>query len=83
MPPNGNPGIGFYSGEQIAVLGDYPENGNWPPHLHFQIMLSMLDFEIDFPGVGYSNQMDVFKELCPDPNFLFKLEALGPKESES
>ncbi len=77
------PGDRILRGEQVAVLGDYPENGNWPPHLHFQIMLSMLDFEIDFPGVGYPNQVDVFKELCPDPNLLFKLEALGPRERDA
>jgi 4-aminobutyrate aminotransferase-like enzyme/Ser/Thr protein kinase RdoA (MazF antagonist) len=74
------PGDRILRGEQIAVLGDYPENGNWPPHLHFQVMLSMLDYEIDFPGVGYFNQLDVFKELCPDPNHLFNLQALGPRK---
>jgi Ser/Thr protein kinase RdoA (MazF antagonist)/murein DD-endopeptidase MepM/ murein hydrolase activator NlpD len=73
------PGDRITRGDQIAVLGDYPENGNWPPHLHFQAMLSMLDYEIDFPGVAYFNQIDVFKELCPDPNLLFKLESLGPR----
>ncbi len=73
------PGDRIIAGAQIAELGNYPENGNWPPHLHFQIMLSMLDYEIDFPGVGYFNQVDVFKELCPDPNLLFKLPVLGPR----
>ena len=73
------PGDRIPRGDQIAVLGDHPENGNWPPHLHFQAMLSMLDYEIDFPGVAYFNQIDVFKELCPDPNLLFKLESLGTR----
>ena len=30
-------------GDCIAVLGNHPENGNWAPHLHFQIMLSLTE----------------------------------------
>ena len=63
-------------GEKIAELGNYPENGNWAPHLHFQIMMSMLDYEVDFPGVAYFKQLNVWEGLCPDPNLLFKSDAL-------
>jgi 4-aminobutyrate aminotransferase-like enzyme/Ser/Thr protein kinase RdoA (MazF antagonist) len=63
-------------GDKISELGNYPENGNWASHLHFQVMLSMLNYEIDFPGVTYYNQIDVWKGICPDPNLLFKSEAL-------
>ena len=66
-------------GEQIAVLGNYPENGNWAPHLHFQVMLSLLDYKKDFPGVAYFNQIEVWKSLCPNPNLLFKID--GFKEN--
>ena len=67
-------------GQRIAELGNYPENGNWPPHLHLQIMLSMLGYENDFPGVAYFNQAGVFAGICPDPNALFKLESLAPRK---
>ncbi|HET8735229.1 MAG TPA: aminotransferase class III-fold pyridoxal phosphate-dependent enzyme, partial [Pricia sp.] len=50
--------------------------GNWVPHLHFQIMLSMLGYAIDFPGVAYHRQVAVWKILCPDPNLLFRSENL-------
>lgn len=70
-------------GEKIAELGDTPENGHWAPHLHFQIMLSMLDYTIDFPGVAYNNQIEVWKDLCPDPNLWFKSKALEPKVKET
>ena len=63
-------------GQKISELGNYPENGNWAPHLHFQIMLSLLDYKDDFPGVAYPNQLDVWKSLCLDPNLLFKLDNL-------
>lgn len=63
-------------GEKIAELGNYPENGNWAPHLHFQILLSLFDYKTDFPGVAYLNQIDVWKSVCPDPNLLFKSKGL-------
>ncbi len=64
------------TGEFIGHLGNYPENGNWPPHLHFEFMLSMLDYQKDFPGVAYHSEIDIWKSMCPDPNLLFKLESL-------
>ncbi len=70
-------------GDVIAEIADYPENGNWAPHLHFQIMLSMLDYKIDYPGVCYFNQIDVWKDLCPDPNLIFKSKELDLDLSDS
>jgi 4-aminobutyrate aminotransferase-like enzyme/Ser/Thr protein kinase RdoA (MazF antagonist) len=63
-------------GEKIAELANYPENGNWAPHLHFQVLLSLFDYNVDYPGVAYLSQIDVWKSVCPDPNLLFKSEAL-------
>ena len=68
-------------GEKIAELGNYPENGNWAPHLHFQIMLSLFDYKIDYPGVAYLSQIDVWKSVCQDPNLVFKSEDLKAKQS--
>lgn len=59
-------------GDVIGFLGDPEENGVWAPHLHFQLMLSVLDYKLDFPGVAYPNQLKVWKSICPDPNLLFK-----------
>ena len=70
-------------GDKISEIGNYPENGNWPPHLHFQIMLSMMDFKIDFPGVMYFNQINIWKEICPDPNLFFKSKSLDLKQEIS
>lgn len=63
-------------GEKIGALGNSTENGNWAPHLHFQVMLSLLNYHNDFPGVAYYNQIDVWQSICPDPNLLFKSDAL-------
>ncbi len=73
---NKNVGQSITKGENIGYLGHPEENGNWAPHLHFQVMLSMLGYTIDFPGVCYFNQIEVWKSVCPDPNLLFKSEAL-------
>ena len=35
-----NVGDTILKGEKIVELANYPENGNWVPHLHFQVMLS-------------------------------------------
>lgn len=66
-------------GEKIGELGDRTVNGNWAPHLHFQLMLSLLDYANDFPGVAYPNQIDLWKGICPDPNVLFKIKTLQTK----
>ena len=66
-------------GDQVSILANYPENGDWAPHLHFEIMLSLLDYTNDFPGVGYLHQIDIWKSLCPNPNLLFKVD--GFKEN--
>ncbi|QTD38878.1 aminotransferase class III-fold pyridoxal phosphate-dependent enzyme [Polaribacter batillariae] len=66
-------------GEQIAVLANYPENGNWAPHLHFQAFLSMLNYKNTFPGVAFFNEIEVWKSICPNPNLLFKIK--GSKEN--
>ncbi len=77
------PGDTIKQGQLIGKLGAAHENGSWSPHLHFQIMLSMLDYQNDFPGVTYPSQQEVWKDFCPDPNLLFKDAALKPKKSNS
>lgn len=59
-------------GDCIGYLGTPDENGGWSPHLHFQLMLSMLNYQFDFPGVTYPGQEPVWKSICPDPNLLFQ-----------
>jgi murein DD-endopeptidase MepM/ murein hydrolase activator NlpD len=63
-------------GTEIAVLGDASENGDWVPHLHFQIMLTLLEYQNDFPGVAFESEVEVWKNICPNPNLLFKLDGL-------
>ncbi len=64
------------AGEKIAEIGPYPENGDWPPHLHFQLMTDMLGLKGDFPGVCSLADRAKFLAICPDPNFLLKIPGL-------
>ena len=36
----------------LARIGAMQENGGWAPHLHFQIIMDLLDRGRDFPGVA-------------------------------
>lgn len=63
-------------GDHIGGLGHEMENGNWAPHLHFQVMLSLLDYKLDFPGVAFFSQFNVWKSICPNPMLLFDSEQL-------
>jgi len=79
-----NPGDRIRQGEEISSIANFPENGNWAPHLHFQLMLSLLDYQNDFPGVAYPDELEVWKDLCPDPGLLFArsgLKAYRPADS--
>ncbi len=40
-------------GEEFARVGTTDENGGWVPHVHFQIILDLLELGADFPGVAY------------------------------
>jgi len=59
------------AGEQIASIGVPPTNGNWPPHLHFQLIHDLLGLGVDFPGVAYKSKQDYWLELSPSPARFF------------
>lgn len=64
-------------GQKIAEIGPYPENGNWPPHLHFQLIADMGDKYGDFPGVATSAERAKYAQLCPDPNLILQCRHLA------
>ena len=68
---NKTAGAQVQGGERIASFGGAPENGGWPPHLHFQVMVDMLGLRGDFPGVAYREEAAHMLLLCPDPYSFF------------
>ncbi len=71
-------------GEQFARVGESNENGGWTPHVHFQIILDLLDLGMDFPGVARATECKVWTALSPDPNLLLGIpvERFPAKERE-
>jgi murein DD-endopeptidase MepM/ murein hydrolase activator NlpD len=63
-------------GERIAFVGSPPTNGDWPPHLHFQVIVDMLGKEGDFPGVASEKERELFLRICPDPNLILRSSLL-------
>jgi peptidoglycan LD-endopeptidase LytH len=60
----------FNAGDLLCHLGPFPENGDWPPHLHFQLMWDLLGIWGDFPGVCFQSEIEKYKSICPDPHLL-------------
>jgi 4-aminobutyrate aminotransferase-like enzyme len=72
------------AGEAFARVGAPPANGDWPPHLHLQVILDLLDEGAGFPGVAPPSQRAVWTSLCPDPNLLLRIPAdRFPREEPS
>jgi murein DD-endopeptidase MepM/ murein hydrolase activator NlpD len=66
-------GTKIFGGEVIAEFGMRFENGNWPPHLHFQLIADMQGWKGDYPGVCKYSERQVFLDNCPDPDLLLRL----------
>ncbi|KAA6440110.1 peptidoglycan DD-metalloendopeptidase family protein [Dyadobacter flavalbus] len=66
-------GKSIASGERFASVGTYPENGDWPPHLHFQIIEDMKNYSGDFPGVSSLPDQPYYLSICPDPNLILRI----------
>jgi hypothetical protein len=64
-------GQSVIAGEQIATVGAPPGNGNWPPHLHFQVIHDLADRGADFPGVARPSEQDYWLGLSPSPAAFF------------
>lgn len=61
------------AGTVFAHFGKPEENGFWPPHLHFQVMLDMEGKKGDYPGVCSLSTRAHYLNNCPDPNEILRL----------
>ena len=64
----------FQQGDKIAELGSSEVNGDYPAHLHFQIILDVENYLGDYPGVSSMNSLEFYRNNCPDPNLLLGLK---------
>jgi len=58
-------------GQQFGWVGDFTENGNWPPHLHFQILTFKPKLGSNIPGLFSINELSKALKLYPDPQIYF------------
>lgn len=63
-------------GEAFAELGPFPENGDWPSHLHFQIIADLEGRQGDFPGVAAPSELEKYRQICLNPNLILNLPQL-------
>ncbi|MBS1664665.1 MAG: peptidoglycan DD-metalloendopeptidase family protein [Bacteroidetes bacterium] len=66
-------GKNIKKGEVIAEFGMRFENGNWPPHLHFQLITDIGDWKGDYPGVCRFSEKEQWLENCPDPDLILQM----------
>ena len=70
------PGLSMKSGDVLAQIGNSHENGDWPPHLHFQVITRIGKATGDFPGVCYKDEAGIYGKICPSPSVFFRKMAM-------
>ncbi len=75
---NLNGGERIEKGDVFAEFGIPLENGHWPPHLHFQIIIDLevpiaIGREGDYPGVCKYSERKKYLANCPDPDLILRL----------
>lgn len=66
-------------GEWIAAFGEPAENGQWPPHLHFQVILDMQGMKGDYPGVCRYSERETYLTNCPDADLILGMMQFAAK----
>ncbi|MFN0180487.1 MAG: aminotransferase class III-fold pyridoxal phosphate-dependent enzyme [Gemmatimonadales bacterium] len=65
-----HPGLPLSAGATVGRLGAPAVNGGWSPHVHFQIVVDLLDRPAEFPGVARPSERETWKSLSPAPHAL-------------
>ncbi|NND15466.1 MAG: peptidoglycan DD-metalloendopeptidase family protein [Eudoraea sp.] len=67
--------IGQYmpAGSILGKIGTKEENGEYAPHLHFQLIQDLQGMIADYPGVCALKDLEFYQMNCPDPNLLLQI----------
>jgi murein DD-endopeptidase MepM/ murein hydrolase activator NlpD len=60
-------------GDIFAGVGISIENGQWPPHLHLQLIADMGEWNGDYPGVCRFSEKERWLANSPDPDLVLGL----------
>ncbi|MCV9928206.1 peptidoglycan DD-metalloendopeptidase family protein [Flavobacterium sp. LS1R49] len=63
----------FKKEQILGTLGKSDVNGDYAPHLHFQIIKNIGENLGDYPGVCSKTNLDYYVNNCPNPNLLLKI----------
>ena len=66
-------------GDVFCEFGIPFENGQWPPHLHFQVIKDMEGMKGDYPGVCRFSEGEKYLSNCPDPDLILGMMAYAAK----
>lgn len=69
------------AGDPFAHFGEPGENGHWPPHLHFQLIIDMQGMKGDYPGVCKLSEREKYLSNCPDPDSILGLMRFAKKQT--
>jgi peptidoglycan LD-endopeptidase LytH len=60
-------------GAEFAHFGPAKENGYWPAHLHFQVVIEMHEKKGDYRGVCKYSEREKYLQNCPDPDLILQM----------
>jgi peptidoglycan LD-endopeptidase LytH len=63
-------GFTVQKGDVFCEFGAPSENGQWPPHLHFQVIKNLQGMKGDYPGVCALSDKETLMANCPDPDLI-------------
>lgn len=69
-----NIGDKIKKGQSIAQLGTAQVNGDYAPHLHFQIIKDLQGNTGDYPGVSSLIDLEFYKENTVNPEWVLKMD---------
>ena len=68
-----NEGQYINHGQEFAHFGLPHENGQWPPHLHFQVIADMEFKKGDYFGVCKMSEKEKYLSNCPNPDLILQM----------
>ena len=75
-----HPGLPLVAGATVGRLGSPSVNGGWSPHVHFQVIVDLLDRQGEFPGVARPSERETWKSLSPAPHQLASVPVSRKRE---
>lgn len=67
------PGECIERGKGFTEFGIPAENGSWPPHLHFQLIIDIGNRKGDYPGVCKYSEKDDWLANGADPDLILQM----------